>query len=123
MTTREHAFALRILAGDSPSVAFKAAGYSTRSNSGIIATAAQRLLKKPHVAALIEKGREKALKDVVVTRQIKLDRLGKRIMQGKVLDRDGIKAVEVHNMMTGDNAPQKVDVFGLAELLELVRSG
>ncbi len=32
-----------------------------------------------------------------------------------------LKAIEQDNVMTGDNAPQKVEVFGNSELLAMVR--
>jgi phage terminase small subunit len=123
LTAKERAFAERILAGDGPSVAYRAAGYGCGSNARVIAVAAQRSLNRPAVAAYLADQQERMAARSTLTREDKLRRLADRVKHGKMVDRDGLKALEIHNLMTGDNAPQQVNVFGLSDLLDMVRRG
>lgn len=120
LTPKQLAFANAILDGKGPSEAYKAAGY-WQGSSKVVSVKAQGLLKTPAVADYIAVGRRKTANRAQMTRDDKLARLEERIRSGEILDRDGIKAVEVHNVMTGDNAPVEVNVFGLTDLLQLVR--
>lgn len=121
LTGKEQAFALRIIAGDQPSVAYAAAGYSP-SHPRITKVAAQRTLNRPAVAAFINEHRAKAAARATFTREQKLERLAQRARNGDMIDRDGIKALEVHNTMTGDNAPTKVHHSGIGEIIAFVRA-
>jgi phage terminase small subunit len=121
MTAKEHAFALRILAGDPPSKAYLNAGYSGDTNANVIAVAANRILNRPHVQELVTTGRQAKLDKALLTRDEKRKIL-RDIAKGKAAKMgDRIRAVQVDNEMTGDNAPQQVNVFGLSDLLMLVR--
>ena len=61
-TQKQHAFALAYLETGKPSESYRAAGYACdRMTDGHIADEAQRLLKNPYVAHIIEAGREEAL--------------------------------------------------------------
>lgn len=77
----------------------------------------------PEIVALITKYMELEMEEVLLTRDSK-----RRMLYNIAMDKDEptankIKAIEVDNIMTGDNSPQKVELFGLTELLQLVRSG
>lgn len=122
ITAKERAFAERILAGDSPSAAYISAGYA-KSNSNVMAVAAHKIGHRPEVLAYVDAGRARLASRSVLTRERKLERLAELVQDGKRVSRDGLKALEIHNLMTGDNAPQQVNVFGLSDLLTIVRKG
>jgi len=95
--------------------------YDSKAKNRVCAVKACLLLKRPAVQAHIKK-----LKSELADKRA-LDRLEKRLLLAKAARQKNldwgkrIKAIEVDNVMTGDNAPQEVQVFGLAELLAMVR--
>lgn len=121
MTTREHAFALRILAGDGPLKAYDAAGYSQNSKPPVRSVRASELLKRPTIANFIAAERQKQTDKALLSRDEKRKILRDiaKAKNGKPTDK--VRAIMVDNIMTGDNAPQQVNVFGLSDLLTLVR--
>lgn len=122
ITHKQRKFAEAILTGAGPSDAYRAAGYANTS-SHLVSIQAQKVIKHPLVAAYIAKKRQELAAKADVTRQDKLRVLGEMINATDKPDPVRIKAVEVHNVMTGDNAPQEVNIFGLADLLAVVRKG
>lgn len=122
LTGKEQAFADRIIAGEQPSAAYKAAGYA-QCNPNVTAVAAHRIGNRPAVLAYVDAAKSRLTAKATLTRERKLERLKQRVEHGDMIDREGIKALEVHNLMTGDNAPQQVNVFGLTDLLQMVRKG
>lgn len=122
LTPKQLAFANAILEGTGPSDAYRKAGYATGSPA-VVSVKAQEVLKHPDVAAYIAAGKAKTAAQAEMTRNDKLRALEDTIRGTKRLDSAQIKALEVHNLMTGDNAPQEVNVFGLSDLLAVVRKG
>lgn len=124
MTAKELAFANAVIAGHGPSAAYRLAGYA-EGDAERVAKRAQVILHRPHVQVMVMGARDKATAKATLSREKKLELLSGRALaageDGKKLDQVGIKAIEVHNLMTGDNAPEEVNVFGLGDLLTLVR--
>lgn len=121
LTSKQLNFAEAILNGTGPSEAYRGA-YSTKASARVVSVQAQKVLNHPAVAAYIAKGRQQSKARAQMSRDDKLAVLEDTIRGTKKLDPVQIKAVEVHNVMTGDNAPQEVNIFGLADLLTLVRT-
>lgn len=122
LTGKQRAFAECILNGMRPAQAYREA-YKSNMTPAATSVEAQRTLRVPHVAHFIETERAKMDAAALLTRVEKRKHLATIVRNGKGRAGDRIRAIEVDNAMTGDNAPQKVEVFGLAELMKLVRSG
>jgi phage terminase small subunit len=82
---------------------------------------AHSVLTNVKVQAYIEEKRKELSDRHQATREDKLKLLSGFMKAEDKPTTHRIKAIEVHNVMTGDNAPQEVNVFGLTELLTLVR--
>ena len=122
MTAKQRAFAQGILDGLTGSDAYRRAYAPKTVNKASIAQIACRLSSHPEIMAYIAQERAK------LDEQGLLSRLEKRKILAKIARRaphkqGSIEAIKVDNAMTGDNAPQKVEVFGLDDLLRLVRKG
>ena len=122
LTNKQRAFAHNILAGMTGAAAYRDAYKSTMSPR-VLTVEAKRTVTLPHVAAFIERERAKQDQAALMTRLEKRRILSDLARSKSTRPSERIKAIEVDNVMTGDNAPQKVEVFGLAELMKLVRSG
>lgn len=122
LTPKQQKFADAVLRGEEYSDAYRCSYDCPLSSPQTVGKEAGRTAALPHVAAYIRAERAKLARVSDISREEKLQRLAARTRHGKLIDRDGIKALEVHNLMTGDNAPQQVNVFGLSDLLNMVRA-
>ena len=123
MTSKQRLFAQGILDGMSKTDAYKKAYDTSRWTSRQITNEAHRASLHPLIMAYIKAERSRLDESALLTRIEKRQILAKTARSIRSKPMEKIKAVEVDNVMTGDNAPQKVEVFGLHELLKLVRSG
>jgi hypothetical protein len=122
LTEGQRTFANEVAAGAKLSDAYRKA-YNTKANPKILCSKASHARTHPKIAAYIEALIAQQEKTRFLTRESKRQRLAKIVADGKARNGDVIRAIEVDNVMTGDNAPQQVEVFGLGELLALVRKG
>jgi len=117
---KQRAFANELAAVVDASEAYRRA-YGDRRKDRKLSSLAARCKANPsvvaYVAALVaQQERKKAL-----SRDRKREHLSEIVESKRERTADRIKAIEVDNVMTGDNAPQQVEVFGLSDLLALVR--
>lgn len=109
LNDRQRRFAEFVVTGDAASVAYRKAGYSSTGNAAEVCAA--KLLRNAQVAAYLEKLRKPQTEKAIATRQRKREILAE-IMEGKIKGSsvtDRIRAVQVDNLMTGDNKPIKVE--------------
>lgn len=121
LTQKQRAFANYIAEGLNGTEAYRKAYPDTVACDKTCATHACREKKKPHVAAYIASLVAKQEQARFLTRERKREILAQLAEKKACRPGERIKAIEVDNTMTGDNAPQQVQVFGLGELLALVR--
>lgn len=119
-TPKQRAFVNDVAAGVGPSEAYRKA-YNTKASPNIVAAKAAHLRDTPKVhnylAALIAQQERTRF----LTRDRKREKLAE-VVEGKgEKTADRIKAIEVDNVMNGDNKPAEVNIFGLGDLLALVR--
>lgn len=123
MTAKERAFAQGILDGMTKADAYRQAyPVSQKWPSQMVRNEAHDTSKRPAVEAFIKAERAKLDDDALLGRIEKRQILAS-IARKKSARLGSIEAIKVDNAMTGDSAPQKIEVFGLNELLALVRSG
>ncbi len=119
-TPKQRTFVNAIVDGVGPSEAYRQA-YNTNARDSALSSKAAKCQKSPCViayhAALVAQMERRRL----LTRDRKREHLSAIAENDKAKASDRIRAIEVDNTMTGDNAPQKVEVFGLGELLAMVR--
>lgn len=71
-----------------------------------------RLLENVNIKAALEEAR-KEIKDMSrMSKADKLEYIEKILNKDKELTRDQLKALEIHNKMTGDNEPDKIEHSG-----------
>lgn len=123
LTNKQEAFAQAIADGMDQSKAYHSA-YAVKTNNRFTVTRkAHEIAHLGHVANRIAE-----LKGQLADSKL-LNRLRKREILCDVAEdveqpaQNRIKAIEADNRMTGDDAPQKVEVFGLNDLMKLVRGG
>tara|TARA_R110002110_G_scaffold74463_2_gene196972 strand:- start:6207 stop:6656 length:450 start_codon:yes stop_codon:yes gene_type:complete len=114
LRTKQRNYVMARLSGLDYGAAKKKAGYSNHTQRVEIET--------EEVMALIKKYMEMDMEQVLLTRDSKRRMLYQICMDEDEPTSNKIKAIEVDNIMTGENSPQKVELFGLTELLQLVRS-
>jgi phage terminase small subunit len=108
-TKNQHAFILAYLETGKPSESYKAAGYKCdRMSDGHIAEEAQRLLKNPHVARIIEQGRAEARERSQVTIKSLTDELEEN-------RRGALKAVPCQAAAAVAATMAKAKLHGLAD--------
>lgn len=121
LTPKQRAFANEIAAGTNPSQAYRKCFNCVTASQTTVGAKASHLKSHPkvgpYIAALIAQQEKKRL----LTRERKREHLALFVEDKTARTADRIKAIEVDNVMTGDNAPQQVQVFGLSDLLALVR--
>lgn len=122
MTSKQLAFARGILDGKTGSDAYRAAYPDSKADNGVIARKAHVLSTHPEIMAYIAQERAKLAEHGLLTR-IEKRRILAKIARRATHKQGSIEAIKVDNAMTGDNAPQRVEVFGLADLMKLVRGG
>lgn len=123
MTKRQIEFADLVLEGEHCNTECYRMVYDTKARAQVCAVKAYQLLQRPLVKAYIAEAREAMKKTKFLTRERKREILDEIADTNNSKAADRIKAIEVDNRMTGDDAPQKVEVFGLTDLMKLVRSG
>jgi hypothetical protein len=120
LTAKQRAFANELAAGIGPSEAYRRA-YNTQAKDNLVAAKAGHLKAKPKLQAYLAELIAAQERKRFLTRERKRERLSQIVENAKEKTGDVIRAIEVDNVMTGDNAPQQVQVFGLSELLAMVR--
>jgi len=123
LTAKQRAFAHAVVSGMGNSKAYRSVYNCPTASSITIAKEACALRQHPAVAAYIAELQAKHDRKLHLTRERKREILHEIAENDEVKPSERTKAIEVDNVMTGDNAPQQVQVFGLTELLALVRKG
>jgi hypothetical protein len=121
LTAKQRAFANLIAEGKDGSAAYREAYVCPNSSPITLAREAHRTRELPHVAAYIAQLIAQQERKRFLTRERKRELLADCAEDKKAKWSERTKALEVDNVMTGDNAPQQVQVFGLTELLAIVR--
>ncbi|WP_304597295.1 terminase small subunit [Adlercreutzia caecimuris] len=75
LTGKQEAFANAIVAGASPLEAYRAAGYSQRMAPVKQSIEAQKIMRKPNVALVIENARAEAARNALWSRETAIERL------------------------------------------------
>ncbi len=124
LSEKRRLFALHLASGLSQGDAYQKAFEATGSQA-TIRVAGCRLARDPRIAA--EVARLQADLRASHDPATMLDRIEKRQKLAEIA-RDPkqpavarLKAIELDNRMTGDDAPQKVEVFGVDNLLAMIR--
>lgn len=120
LTAKQLGFCNALLDGSTVIAAYTS-NYNNKGKKDYLRQHATKVHHNPNVQAYLKAQREKLAAKSQVTRVHKLAALSKMILDEKAPTLHRIKAIEVHNVMTGDNAPEQVNVFGLSDLLALVR--
>ena len=127
LTHKEEAFAQNFCDGLSKSESWRRAYKKPDAQDRTASKNGYMVCKRPWVQERIAE-----LKKVLDDERA-LSRVEKRMMLADVARRKKMsadearahsvrmKAIEQDNIMTGDNAPQKVEVFGMSEMLAMVR--
>jgi hypothetical protein len=125
-TNNEIAFCNLVAAGSNYTDAYRQAT-GTKGNPKVVNVDATRFAKKPRVvkllAALRERDAEKESEKRVASKQSKRELLFIAMTDEEVDWNRRLKAIEVDNAMTGENAPQEVHMVGLKEIMRKVREG
>lgn len=118
-TPKQKAFADAIISGLNPSEAYIEAGYSSNMRPASIKREAQKLLKNPNIAPLIEKGQKEATKAAIEARtwslELAIERLTsinerayKHLIKSGFISRDALNAffnsLDRLNDLSGVNA-------------------
>lgn len=119
-TPKQRTFANALAEGVGPSEAYRQA-YNTRARDSALSSKAAKAQRSPQFQAYLRALVAQMEHRRFLTRDRKREKLAKIVEDGAERTADRLKAIEVDNVMTGDNAPQKVEVFGLGELLAAVR--
>lgn len=122
LTAKQENFAQAIVDGKGPSAAYRAS-YNWNGKKQVVAVRANELLHIPMVKERINALRARLDKSRHASREEKRGILAEILRNEKLRAAERTKAIEVDNVMTGDNAPQQVNVFGLGDLLAMVRRG
>jgi len=122
LSVKEMAFCGHVLDGMKLMDAFKAATGS-KGNQNTLKREGCALMAKPTVVAYCEKLNSQTEGKRSLNRAKKRDLLAEFAENEDSDVKARIKAIEVDNLMTGDNKPQVVEVTGLSALLDRVRSG
>lgn len=121
LTPSQRAFAHAIADGKDQSAAYREAYNCPNSSARTVKVNACRVRLVPRVAAYIAELQAKQDEKRFLTREKKRQILADIALATTSKASERTKAIEVDNVMTGDNAPQQVQVFGLGDLLNLVR--
>jgi hypothetical protein len=122
LTPKQRAFSNEIANGCTSSESYRRA-YNTTAKDKSLAARASHLKAVPKVAAYIASLIARSEKKKALARDRKRELLNEAAEDAGSDWGKRIKAIEVDNQMTGDNAPQQVNVFGLGDLLAIVRKG
>lgn len=123
LTAKQRAFANLVVSGKEQGVAYREAYDCPLSSPTTVNKEASRTAALSHVAAYIAELISKEEKSRFLSRERKRELLAEFAENKRAKPSERVKAIEVDNVMTGDNAPQQVNVFGLSDILNIVRKG
>jgi phage terminase small subunit len=72
-------------------------------------SSASALLTNPNVKSIIEEEQKESRKRARMSKDDKLDLIEEILLEQEERTLDKLKAIEIHNKMTGDNEPEKHD--------------
>lgn len=122
LTSKQTAFADRILAGDTGSDSYRDS-YNTRGSNKVVSVKAAELLAHKGVQAYLGTQRAILQKKKIIGMTRSLERLGEIIEGDEVSDSDCIKAIERNAKMQGFDAPEKMELKVEGTLLYRIRKG
>lgn len=125
LTGKQEAFAQAIVDGKGPSEAYQVAGYSVRAGAKVVSVKAAEVGRVAAVIARIAELRAKVTGAKTLDRVKKRELLAAFVLKDetkKDLTIEQLRAMEIDNRMAGHNEPDKVNVFGLSDLLRQIRS-
>ncbi len=108
LSPKQIAFADAILDGMGPSAAYRHAGYFA-TEPQLVAVKAQEVMRSALIQKYIADGREKLERGKTLTRLEKRRTLRSIALSTKHDAGDRIRAIQVDNLMTGDNKPIRVE--------------
>lgn len=123
LTAKQEKFCQGVAEGLTYADAFRRAYGQGKRATQTLYRDAYRVMESDKVAARIAELKEEQQAARLATRIRKREVLNEILEDSDESAQSRIKAIEVDNLMTGDNKPQKVEVFGLSDLMKLVRSG
>lgn len=110
LTSRERRFCRLVAAGESKAQAVRIAYNRKRGSAATVAVDGNRISKRPKVIAEIQRLRGEAEKDCLMTLHRRLEILGSIAENKLAKHTDRIRAVDVYSRISGDQAPERVDV-------------
>lgn len=119
-TPKQRAFANELAGGVTASEAYRRA-YATKATGVNLAARASHVRDNPKIAAYLAALIAQQEKARFLTRERKREKLAAIVDSKTERTADRIKAIEVDNVMNGDNRPTEVNIFGLSDLLAMVR--
>lgn len=124
ITPKQEAFAQLIVDGNPPSKAFRIA-YDSKASVKVVSIMAQRVLKHHLVIRRCQELQSKAEAARTLGRIRKREMLARMLVrplgQSGSLSREQLKAIEIDNVMAGHNEPEKIEVSGVGELVDMIR--
>lgn len=128
LTAKQRAFASYIVAGNSPSEAYRKAYETTTANDSTIAVSANKLMKDARISALIgsvfDGAKEKIVADAVATRRFVMEQLHDKAVQAKT-EGSQLKALELMGRAVGmftDKVEQKVEEISTERLKQELKT-
>jgi hypothetical protein len=121
LTLKQEAFANLIADGVGPKEAYVRAYGRGAMSDNALRVQASKTQNLEHVAARIAELRAKLDDERTMKRVEKRLILAKIARQPNRKASERIEAIKVDNVMAGHNEPERVEVFGMASLLDLVR--
>lgn len=119
LNARQNQFVTLYTSGRPAGRAYEEAGYASRGAAAD--TAASKLLRIPKVAAAVKEEQTRNREHSSVTHAGKLAILEGIMENTESPNRDRIRAIQVHNVMTGDNEPEEVKVSTDIPTLEEIK--
>jgi hypothetical protein len=128
LTAKQRAFASYIVAGNSPSDAYRKAYETKTDNDSTVAVSANKLMKDHRISALIgsvfDGAKEKIVADAVATRRFVMEQLHEKAQAGKT-EGTQLKALELMGRAVGmftDKVEQKVEEVSTERLKQELKS-
>jgi hypothetical protein len=128
LTAKQRAFASYIVAGNSPSDAYRKAYETKTGNDSTVAVSANKLMKDHRISALIgsvfDGAKEKIVADAVATRRFVMEQLHEKAQAGKT-EGTQLKALELMGRAVGmftDKVEQKVEEVSTERLKQELKS-
>lgn len=128
LTAKQRAFASYIVAGNSPSDAYRKAYETTTANDSTIAVSANKLMKDHRISALIgsvfDGAKDKIVADAVATRRFVMEQLHDKAKSAKT-EGSQLKALELMGRAVGmftDKVEQKVEEISTERLKDELKT-